>query len=111
MSWGFTFGAVNLGWLFFRAPNLRQALTMFRAILTPRGYFHLSLRPDSYLIAFVVISGYFLFVGLESIFRQLADSGVLERGRWLLSPVFYAVAAVCILIWSGNETTFVYFRF
>jgi alginate O-acetyltransferase complex protein AlgI len=65
LSWFGTFALVSLGWIFFRANDLEQALTMLRAVLSPSHYKYIVLPADFYILASVVIIGYFIYHVME----------------------------------------------
>ena len=65
-----TFALVSLGWIFFRANNLSQGLSMFRSVFLPSAYLHLTMPRSFYvLIPFVVIA-YFIHEGLGMLLGQ-----------------------------------------
>jgi alginate O-acetyltransferase complex protein AlgI len=55
LSWAATFCLVSLGWIFFRAQTMRQALSMFRAVLMPSSYTEMSLPLTYYAVTVAVI--------------------------------------------------------
>ncbi len=111
LSWGITFPAVCLGWIFFRGHSLHQAALMLGAILTPRSYLHPTLRPDFYIITSAVVISYFAYSGIESVLHQSRDLPALGRFVWLASPLYYAASLILAIIWSRQESLFVYFQF
>src|SRR5215469_6133845 len=111
VSWAITFPAVCLGWVFFRAHNLHQAALMLKAIANPRSYLHIALRPDFFVITFVVIVAYFAFNGIVAALRRFGETPELERFMWLVSPLYYATSLILVIIWSRQESLFVYFQF
>lgn len=60
LAWGSTFWFVSLGWLFFRADDLDQALTMFQTAWIPSRYYHFALPTDLYILVLTTVTGYFL---------------------------------------------------
>lgn len=111
LSWAITFPAVCLGWIFFRAHSLHQVALMLGAICRPRSYFHMALRPDFYIVTTVVVVGYFLYSAIEPILRRFGDDPILGRALWLASPMYYAASLILVIIWSRQESLFVYFQF
>ncbi len=111
LSWAITFALVSLGWIFFRANNVHQAIEMLTAVVSPGRYGQLTLRPNFYIVTVFIIGCYFiyhLFVRLAAKFEDSAWSG---RVLWLLSPVRYAIVIFLTLVWSKQEAVFVYFQF
>ncbi|MGH7783523.1 MAG: MBOAT family O-acyltransferase, partial [Candidatus Binatia bacterium] len=70
LSWGGTFLFVSLGWIFFRARDLEQALTMFRSVFTPDRYRQFALPASFYLLIFLLVSGYFISHATASVFTS-----------------------------------------
>jgi alginate O-acetyltransferase complex protein AlgI len=111
VSWIVTFLAVCLGWIFFRAHSVHQAALMFRAILSAGSYTHLALRPDFYIITALVVLAYFVCCSIEAGLRRVQEDSPIARLIWLGSPLVYAVSLILIVIFSGQESLFVYFQF
>ena len=111
VSWAITFPAICLGWIFFRARSLHQAALMLGAILMPRSYLHIALRPDFYIVTSVVVLAYFAYNGIEATLSLWANTPGLERFVWLASPLYYAASLILVVIWSRQESLFVYFQF
>ncbi len=111
VGWGVTFGLVSLGWILFRANSLFDAVHMFRAVLTPTSYLHVSLRPNFVIITVLLSSGYFAFVWAARLLGHLRRNRFLVRAQWLLAPVGWAIILLGVIIWSGNASNFIYFQF
>lgn len=111
LSWAMSFGSISLGWILFRAQTFKQALAMITAVFEPVGYFHLTMRPDFYILTALVIGGYFAYAAIEATAPRLRQNRAGDRALWLLSPLYYAASLVLIIVWSKQETIFVYFRF
>ncbi|NDQ57254.1 MAG: MBOAT family protein [Acidipila sp.] len=75
LSWCFTFAAVSLGWIFFRAESGHQAATLFRAVLSPASYLHHSLPANFYRLCIVAMLGYFAVVGIAAFLDRYALVG------------------------------------
>ena len=112
LSWALTFLSVSLGWILFRAHDLHQATAMFHALIKPRSYLHPILRPDFFIITAFTIAAYFAVALAEPfvIRTNLLTPGI-RRGFWLLSPLYYAAALFFVIVWSRQETLFVYLQF
>jgi alginate O-acetyltransferase complex protein AlgI len=74
MSWCATFSLVSLGWIFFRAHDLGQALTMLRAVLSPSNYYQFALPGSLYVLISSVVISYFLYEMLGPIVDRLRAS-------------------------------------
>lgn len=111
LSWGVTFALISLGWIFFRAHDLQQAMAMLGAVFTPGSYRQLALRANFYIVTALVIGGYFIYTGLEYVLSRVEDNVAFNRALWLLSPLKYTVILFFIIAWSKQEEVFVYFQF
>lgn len=110
-SWALTFALVSLGWILFRAQTFGQALVMLKAVFQPFSYAQLSLRPNFYIVTSLVVAGYFAYIGIESLLAHLDKHLWARRVSKLLSPLYYATVIFFIIVWSKQETVFVYFQF
>src|SRR5215831_7644433 len=59
LAWTGTFCFISLGWIFFRAHDLNQALAMFQTAFVPSRYRHFALPTSFYILVPVVAIGYF----------------------------------------------------
>jgi len=110
-SWATTFLLIMLGWILFRANSLSQAAVMLRAVVTPFGYFRLSMRQNFYVLVLVVVAGYFIFVALRELLKHAQQRPIVARLTWAASPLLYAALILTIIVWSRFATTFVYVQF
>jgi alginate O-acetyltransferase complex protein AlgI len=87
LSWTTTFLLISLSYIFFRANDLSQALSMWRAVLAPRSYSlaYATLPTDYYLLVVLMVAGYFLCVGVAQlgIHWKSALRGNLLSGQML----------------------------
>jgi hypothetical protein len=68
LSWAATFLLVSLGYIFFRANDLDQALDMFKTVLTPASYARATTLPqDYYLLVGLTAGGYFIYAGFAQL--------------------------------------------
>lgn len=111
LSWGVTFALISLGWIFFRAHDASQAFTMLSAVLSPHSYRQFALRPNFYIITSLIVTGYFLYCGLEAVVTRLEDYVWARYAFRVLSPLYYSTAIFLIIVWSKQESVFVYFQF
>lgn len=61
ISCGVTFASISLGWIFFRANDLKQAVSMLGAIASPASYGRMALPGNCYRIVLTAMGGYFAF--------------------------------------------------
>ncbi len=108
---GVTFALTVLAWIFFRADNLTQALDILSAIFSG-SLFRIPLFPNRH-IAFFIAGLILLFLLVEWKGRESAyalEHLGLNWPRWN-RRLFYLVLAVTVLLFSGQQQTFIYFQF
>ena len=101
---------LTLGWIFFRANDLRQALDMFAAILSPASYVQHSLPPNFYVLITVVVVGYFISVALPPLQRE-QSTGICA---WLpveLKCALYGAVFYLAVLHNAEPQQFIYFQF
>ncbi|PWT81673.1 MAG: hypothetical protein C5B57_10020 [Blastocatellia bacterium] len=85
-----TFCLVSVGWLFFRAPTISQALRMFRAMLMPKSYVVLSLPLTYYAITSAVVLGWALCQVAETLlnrWRTMQKEAPIAETPGIVSPL------------------------
>lgn len=100
-----TFALVVVGWIFFRAGAMSEALTVFKKIIRPEISFNPSLimaykGPYNFLLSFAA-------VGL------LAASYILPKDLKLKRPLLFIIVTtiVILLLGKGGSSEFIYFQF
>jgi alginate O-acetyltransferase complex protein AlgI len=133
LSGGTTFCLVSLGWIFFRANDLDQAVMMFGAVFSPNEYGHMSLPSSLYILIASVMAGYFgceqvrsLLAGWRADYREelSVPSGAVvvvellqllrDRVWWWLAPmslVALMIAGVVTFEQTAAVTPFMYTLF
>jgi alginate O-acetyltransferase complex protein AlgI len=111
VSWGVTFTLVAVGWVLFRSHGVAQARDMLLALVSPSRFLHFALRPNVYLAIGLVVGLYFACSGLERIAARIRKSSAGDICLRLLSPAYYAALVLLFVIWSRQQTLFVYFQF
>jgi len=106
-----TFMAISLGWIFFRANNLRQVVMMFQALLDIRTYATLNLRHNYYYLVALVGFVYSAHLLTSRLISTARSSLAGERLVWLLEPAYFAVILFAIIIFGNQGASFVYFQF
>lgn len=88
ISWGLTFAAVCVGYIFFCCHTMGQAFTMLRAISSPHSYSHFILDRSLYVMIFAAVAGYFAVIAgaalLDHLKAQARTQDPLDAG-WLYS--------------------------
>ena len=111
LGWALTFGGVSLGWLLFRARDVRQAVAMQGAALSLAGLGRHVLPMNLLALVALMVGGYFLACGADAWLKRhpLAPSG--RRLASLTAPLYYAGLVLAIIVWSKEKSVFVYFQF
>src|SRR5271166_7111999 len=60
LSWTLTIALISLGWIFFRASSLAEAVQMLSAVITPASYLSHSVSGSLYFMVAVLGLGYLL---------------------------------------------------
>jgi alginate O-acetyltransferase complex protein AlgI len=75
ISWLLTFCAVCIGYIFFRAETLGQAVGMLKAIVSLGSYRHATLDHSLYFMTFLAAAGYFVVIGGSELLDLLGEYG------------------------------------
>ena len=122
LSWITTMVLINLGWIFFRAHSLRQAVQMMDALVSPATYGLHFLSGNLYLLVLAVATGYatVLFINnLLELHSELADQNTatmnpihsssfaqaIVQWRWFWITPLYFVALLFLLMVTLSQTT------
>ena len=122
LSWITTMVLMNLGWIFFRAHSLGQALQMMDAIVSPATYGLHFLSGSLYLLVLAVATGYAMVLFINNLLE--AHSGTVDRDaaaanltrpsgfseaivqwRWFWITPVYFVALLFLLIVTLSQAT------
>ncbi len=82
ISWAITFSAVCIGYIFFNARNVPQAMHMLKAVASLRSYRHITLDHSFCLMTMVASVGYFAVLGGSILLDRLAERAQEGQG-WL----------------------------
>jgi alginate O-acetyltransferase complex protein AlgI len=110
ISWMVTFLVICLGWIFFREPSLKRAITMVSSALSPSSYGVLSLAPRYYVLVAATIAGYFLVIALRA-WSAPSDESVFSWIPIELRLACYAGMLYLVLFHVAEPQAFIYFQF
>jgi len=119
ISWFATIALISVGWIFFRANSLPQAIRMLSAVFSPASYFSHFVSGSLYLLVAVLAGGYVIVLfAIEVLGRCSVEPGTAEahtrpilaliaRWRWFWIPPLYALALflVSIVTFSHGAST------
>lgn len=100
-----TFFLAVIGWIIFRSENIGQSFEIIRGIFSPT-LFSIPLIPGLTLL-FVL-----LMLVVEWLNRSKEHGFVVDaiKPRWIRWVIYYAVC-LCIILFSEQSETFIYFQF
>lgn len=107
-GWAFTVSFSMLGWIFFRAQSMEQALTMVARAFDVRTIRTMALRENVYLTAAVVMIGFLLTAGVWNL---------NQRGKipaWIKLPgivVVHGILIMLVFVYLRQVKSFIYFQF
>ncbi len=81
ISWMLTFVAVCVGYVFFRAEDMTQALTMIKAIVSPYQYQNRTLPLSLYVMVTLAMAGYFAVIGVSAALDHLGQAAKTWEAR------------------------------
>ena len=105
-SWAATFMLICLGYIPFRANDVRQAMQMLGAVITPGsyGFAQATLPWDFYLLTLFIVAGYFSYSGLAQLlllWKNRRES--IARAPALDQPLGAWAALNRPILWSYDE--------
>jgi D-alanyl-lipoteichoic acid acyltransferase DltB (MBOAT superfamily) len=113
-----TFNLVTLSWIFFRAANLSDALTVLqRIVATPWPQagidWHPGLNSAQFALALLLIAAMLVFEIMEN--RRPVWKSIAVQPVWLRWSAYYAFGLVFVVLWLLNPQQaaqpFIYFQF
>jgi D-alanyl-lipoteichoic acid acyltransferase DltB (MBOAT superfamily) len=108
LSWIVTFGAICLGWIFFRANTLTQAFTMLRAAGHPSTYPTYTVPGSLFLLVATLVIGYFVTIASQQLLRRYREEFTVPlEFRFAL----YAAAVYIGIFHTAQTQAFIYFQF
>jgi alginate O-acetyltransferase complex protein AlgI len=103
-----TLPLIMLAWIPFRATSLTESLEMWKKIINPFAYTSFGLRENNYLIAFIVLTFFFLtYLFKEKILPKLNSVKIIS----LLDIIFIAIIFSIVVIFFRSINQFIYFQF
>lgn len=106
-----TLGIMMLGWIPFRAVSVTQTFELWGIVINPIKYLMpLGLRENSYIVALILVFGFFISWSLRSkIFNSInAKKSIPETLSFIL---FYAVLFLLVIVFLRPANQFIYFQF
>jgi alginate O-acetyltransferase complex protein AlgI len=120
ISWTLTFSAVCIGYIFFRAESIHQAVAMLKGLVSPHAYLHRSFDPSFYVLALVATVGYFAVIGGTVLLDHLGEAarrrqetapgfvsswlGIVANERWVwITPVVVVLALYLSVIFQPGH--------
>jgi D-alanyl-lipoteichoic acid acyltransferase DltB (MBOAT superfamily) len=104
-----TFGFVVIGWIIFRADNIEQAMDYIAKMCSPEVF---SLPTIRRKITFTALFWSFILVIIEWMGRkrQYALEKLPIKHRIIRVLIYFVIVAM-IVIFGGDQSSFIYFQF
>ena len=109
LSWLICLNLIMLGWIFFRSENLDLSFQMLSNLLYFKNWTFLSLRENTYLVAFFVTFFYLISPIIIKIFKFTSIKYKLFADAILLLSI--VLSLILILIYHQEVNQFIYFQF
>ena len=105
-----TLPIMMLAWIPFRAASIEDTFSMWSVVIDPRAYSSLGMRETTYVIAFILLVGFFLVFWVND---RLAPIILKLNSRVLVSfeAVIFAVLLPLVIIYLRPISQFIYFQF
>ena len=103
MQMSFTFLLAALGWIIFRSDNISQTVQIFSSIFST-SLFQMPVLSKTFIFVLVMLVVEWLNREKEHPFQIAIKSKILRY-------VIYYVIMLTIVLFSGNQETFIYFQF
>lgn len=109
ISWSISINLIMLGWVFFRSENLDLSFQMITNLLFIKNWTFLSLRENTYIVAFIVTFFYLISPLIIKIFKFISTKYKLMTDFILLISIVSSL--ILILIYNQEVNQFIYFQF
>ncbi|MGD0403924.1 MAG: MBOAT family O-acyltransferase [Candidatus Acidiferrales bacterium] len=115
-GWAYTFAAISLGWILFRANSRSQAWTMLSSVFSAKSYSYRALPDSMYLLAITIMAGYFGCIAAAGLLDRLAAAtfstprrqaiaGMISKERWVwVAPLAIIVAVYVFALAQPGQT-------
>jgi alginate O-acetyltransferase complex protein AlgI len=105
-----TLPIMMLAWIPFLAASIKDTFSMWLVVIDPRAYSSLGMRETTYVIAFILLVGFFLVFWVND---RLAPIILKLNSRVLVSfeAVIFAVLLPLTIIYLRPISQFIYFQF
>jgi D-alanyl-lipoteichoic acid acyltransferase DltB (MBOAT superfamily) len=104
-----TLPVMMLSWIPFRASSLTEALVMWSKVLNPFAYTWLGMRENVYLIAFLILTGFFLVYFFKKIILPIINSSKIIA--IVCDTILVMILTSSVIIFFRSINQFIYFQF
>ena len=128
ISWILTFLGITIGWILFRARDIREASAMYQAVLSPSRYWKLELPRNFYGLLITLGVGYFVWnflthsPAVQRLKNHLQQPNTdppfvqvcWQKRWWGLAPMillFAVFAGLLVMFQSAGFSPFIYAGF
>ncbi|HXN99598.1 MAG TPA: MBOAT family O-acyltransferase [Candidatus Acidoferrales bacterium] len=116
LGWTYTFAAISLGWILFRANSRSQAWSMLSSVFSAKLYFYRALPDSIYLTVISVAAGYFGCLAAGRLLDHLAAKSfstprreavaeMILKDRWVwIAPLAIIVSIYLFALAQPGQT-------
>jgi len=116
VGWAYTFAAISLGWILFRANGAQQARSMLAAVFSAGTYSQGVLPETLYLMVAAVAAGYFACLMIGWLLDRLGEASfdsprnqraaaLISKERWVwVVPVAVVLAVYAFVLVRPGQT-------
>lgn len=116
LGWTYTFAAISLGWILFRANSRSQAWSMLSSVFSAKSYFYRALPDSIYLTVISVAAGYFGCLAAGRLLDHLAAKSfstprreavaeMILKDRWVwIAPLAIIVSIYLFALAQPGQT-------
>ena len=108
-GWAITLSVTMLGWIFFRARNIDDALMLYSKVLQPAEYLSLGLRENYYLISAIILTGFLIIYSVKTFLTPVYRRNSL-CSICLESAAFGLIIGL-VFVFLRPINQFIYFQF
>lgn len=100
---------IMLSWILFRSPNISFAVQMYENLFSTHKWTYLSLRENTYIIAFITLLSYMV---MPYIHNKIKNYKYRKKKKFLFLEIFFLIFIIYIsFLYMNKLDQFIYFQF
>jgi alginate O-acetyltransferase complex protein AlgI len=109
LGWAVTLPLAMLAWIPFRAGSMSVTLTMFKKVITPSAYTFISMRENTYIVAFCAMLAILITYYAVSILD--AKLSKFPKLYFAINTLKYIIVIILVFTFLRPISQFIYFQF